>query len=221
MLSLNLPLDFAVYFKENCGRASPIIFGPRTLGRTLGHPSSSLGVDLIRGSSTAAFFAARFDDSPVRHSRVGSSSGSGVSCAGLCSSGTWRRLTRMRVHVDDVPRMESTSTSSTARRRGHLRVFALPSLQPSQRILFAGRIRDHDQRHLRPRRSLLRGRLGSRRRYSRRLAFHLAKVRRPWRIAQSRRLIFGRELQQRFERTRRGIHARVWVADLREAARHA
>ena len=57
----------------------------------------------------------RFEDCPARHSRVGSSSGSGVSCAGLCSSGTWRRLTRMRVHVDDVPRMESTSTSSTAR----------------------------------------------------------------------------------------------------------
>ena len=45
---------------------------------------------------------------------VGSSSGSGVSCGGRSASGTWRRLTRMRVHVDDRPRMQSTSTSSTA-----------------------------------------------------------------------------------------------------------
>src|ERR1700736_662945 len=52
----------------------------------------------------------------ARHSRVGSSSGSGVSCGGRSASGTWRRFTRMRVQVDDLPRMESTSTSSTARR---------------------------------------------------------------------------------------------------------
>jgi len=51
-----------------------------------------------------------------RHSRVGSSSGSGVSCGGRCASGTWRRLTRMRVHVEDRPRMESTRMSSMARR---------------------------------------------------------------------------------------------------------
>ena len=41
--------------------------------------------------------------------------GSGVSCGGRISSGTWRRFTRMRVQVDDRPRIESTSTSSTAR----------------------------------------------------------------------------------------------------------
>src|ERR1700736_4199577 len=51
----------------------------------------------------------------ARHSRVGSSSGSGVSCGGRSASGTWRRFTRMRVQVDDLPLMESTSTSSTAR----------------------------------------------------------------------------------------------------------
>src|SRR5207249_2568588 len=50
-----------------------------------------------------------------RHSRVGSSSGSGVSCGGRNPSGTFRRFTRMRVQVDDLPRMESISTSSTAR----------------------------------------------------------------------------------------------------------
>ena len=55
------------------------------------------------------------DSRLMRHSRVGSSSGSGVSCGGRDSSGTWRRFTRMRVHVDDLPRIESTKTSSTAR----------------------------------------------------------------------------------------------------------
>src|SRR5207249_8633796 len=49
-----------------------------------------------------------------RHSRVGSSSGSGVSCGGRSASGTCRRFTRIRVQVDDLPRMESTRTSSTA-----------------------------------------------------------------------------------------------------------
>ena len=34
---------------------------------------------------------------------------------GRNSSGTWRRFTRIRVQVDDLPRIESTSTSSTAR----------------------------------------------------------------------------------------------------------
>ncbi len=43
----------------------------------------------------AAFSCASF-----RHSRVGSSSGSGVSCGGRSASGTWRRLTRMRVQVE-------------------------------------------------------------------------------------------------------------------------
>ena len=38
-----------------------------------------------------------------------------VSSGGRSSSGTWRRLTRMRVQVDERPRIESTSTSSTAR----------------------------------------------------------------------------------------------------------
>ena len=50
-----------------------------------------------------------------RYSRVGSSSGSGVSCLGRIFPGTLTRLTRTRVHVDERPRMRSTSTSSTAR----------------------------------------------------------------------------------------------------------
>ena len=58
-----------------------------------------------------SFFEPRFK----RHSRVGSSSGSGVPCAGRRASGTLRKFTRMRVQVDDRPRMESTRTSSMAR----------------------------------------------------------------------------------------------------------
>ena len=36
-------------------------------------------------------------------------------CGGLIFSGMLRRLTRMRVHVDDRPRIESTRTSLAAR----------------------------------------------------------------------------------------------------------
>src|SRR5438874_9773317 len=50
-----------------------------------------------------------------RHSRVGSSSGSGGPCIGRRFSGTCCRLIRMRVQVEDLPRMESTRTSSGAR----------------------------------------------------------------------------------------------------------
>src|SRR5258708_901699 len=56
-----------------------------------------------------------FLDRRSLHSRVGSSSGSGVSCDGRNSSGTLRRFTLIRVQVDDLPRMVSTNTSSTVR----------------------------------------------------------------------------------------------------------
>ncbi len=62
--------------------------------------------------------------------------------------------------------------------------------------------------------------LGPRRRHPRSLAFHLAKVRRPGRISQSRGLILGRQLQQRFQRTRGEIHARVRIAHLCESPGH-
>src|SRR5439155_26965401 len=83
---------------------------------TTGRMAATLGPALTlptkpRIHAHASSFEARF----TRHSRVGSSSGSGVSCGGRSASGTWRRFTRMRVQVDDRPRMESTSTSFLAR----------------------------------------------------------------------------------------------------------
>ncbi len=47
-----------------------------------------------------------------RQARVGSSSGSGVSCGGRWSSGTWRRLMRMRYQMEERPRMRSMRMSS-------------------------------------------------------------------------------------------------------------
>ena len=63
-------------------------------------------------------------------------------------------------------------------------------------------------------------RLGARRRDARRFALHLAKVRRPGRVAETRGFVLGRELEQFFERARRGVHVRVRIADLREALRN-
>ena len=55
---------------------------------------------------------------------------------GRNSSGTCRRLTRIRVQVDERPRIESTSTSSTARSCCRFGYFALPSFESGQgRIL--------------------------------------------------------------------------------------
>ena len=90
---------------------------------------------------------------PRRHSRVGSSSGSGVSCArARCASGTWRRLTRMRVQVDERPRIESTSTSSTARCAAASGCFAFQRSRPGERRVLVRRVGDDDERHLLARR---------------------------------------------------------------------
>ena len=48
-------------------------------------------------------------------SRSGSASGSSGSCCGRMFSGTCCRLTRMRVQVEERPRIESTSTSAGSR----------------------------------------------------------------------------------------------------------
>ena len=162
----------------------------------------------------------------LRHSRVGSSSGSGVSCGGRSSSGTLRRFTRMRVHVDERPRMESTSTSSTASCAAASGWRAFQRSSPASAASLLGRVRDGDERHLlhaapaarASARRRARCALRARRRDARRLARHLAEVRRPRRVAEPRRLVARRELEQRLERARR---ARRWPRGGRRAGRTA
>ena len=64
----------------------------------------------LRGRPSAAPRLAA-DHPPSRRS----SSGSSASCGGLSSTGTCSRFTRIRVHVLNRPRIESTSTSAGAR----------------------------------------------------------------------------------------------------------
>ena len=124
----------------------------------------------------------------------------------------------MRVQVDDLPRMESISTSSAASSPATSACLLFHLSRPASAALFVGRIRHHHQRHLRPRllRDGLRDRPCARRGNPRRFALHLAKVRRPGRVAEARGLVFCRELEQFFERTWRGVDVRVRIADLRE-----
>src|SRR6266571_4608797 len=90
-----------------------------------------------------------------------------------------------------------------------------PAFQAGESSFFRGRVRDHQKRYLRSR--LLRGtRWGD----ARRLALHLAEVRRPGRVAETCRFVFSRKLEQLFEGTRLGIHTRVWVAQLGETLRN-
>ena len=106
---------------------------------------------LSRESCSLALSASPLSTHLRRHSRVGSSSGSGVSCGGRSSSGTCRKFTRMRVHVEDRPRIESTSTSSTARSLAASPCLLFHRSRPCQRGALVGRVRHHHQRHLRPR----------------------------------------------------------------------
>src|ERR1700722_11776543 len=73
-----------------------------------------------------------------RHSRVGSSSGSGVACGGRIDSGTCRRFTRMRVHVEDRPRIESIKMSSSASSGETAGYFAFHRSRPARAASFCG-----------------------------------------------------------------------------------
>ncbi len=126
----------------------------------------------------------------------------------------------MRVHVDDVPRMESTSTSSTARSAAASGCLLFHLSRPASAssllgefattirgifvrggaFLAADLARDGATRGASP--SILR-----------KCGGHGASP-------NPGGLIFCRQLQQMFERTRRGIHVCVRIADLREARRH-
>ena len=134
-------------------------------------------------------------------------------------SGTLRRFTRMRVHVDERPRIESTSTSSTASSFAHFRILRLPPLEPRERRLLVGRIRNNDQRHAH---ALLRRRLlapatarhaAPRLPSSRKCGGHGAS---PKPAASSR----VRQLEQLLERAGRCIHLGMRIANLSKTLRH-
>ena len=54
---------------------------------------------------------------------------------------------------------------------------------------------------------------------ARRFAFHLAKVRGPWGIAQAIGFVLSREFEQPFQRSRSGVHPRVRITEFGEAFR--
>src|SRR5205823_14303979 len=92
---------------------------------------------------------------------------------------------------------------------GCRRMFAFPPFQGREGGVFVGRVRHDTEWHL-----------SARRGYARSFTLHLAKVRRPWRVAEACGYVFGREFEQRVERTCRGIHFCVRVPDVREALRN-
>ncbi len=91
-------------------------------------------------------------------------------------------------------------------------MFRLPPFQPCKRGLFIRRVGHHDERHLTPC-----CRSGAGRRDAWRLALHLAKVRRPRRVSESRGFIGRRQLQQLLQRAWFIIHSRMRIAQLRES----
>ena len=88
--------------------------------------------------------------------------------------------------------------------RRRFRMLRFPALEPGERRVLLRRVRDRDERHLRlrapPPRRRLRA-LCARRRDARRFAVRLSKVRRPRRVAETRRLVACRELEQRIRAT--------------------
>ena len=140
--------------------------------------------------------------------------------AGGAPPGTWRRLTRMRVQVDERPRIESTSTSSTARCAAACGCFAFQRSRPASAASLLGRVGDDDERHLRPRRRL-RARsspLRARGRDARRLAVRLAKVRRPGRVAEARRPRRAPRARGASRANRAAVHLGVRVAERARSA---
>src|SRR5260370_19226573 len=93
-----------------------------------------------------------------------------------------------------------------------LGMFALPFVETRKCGVFAWRVRDNDKRHLRSR--FLCNGFGTRRCNSARLALGLAKVRRPWRVAEASSLVLRREFEQFFERPWRRVDAFMRIADL-------
>ena len=71
--------------------------------------------------------------------------------AGGSLPGHCEEFTRMRVQVDERPRIESTSTSSTARCFAASGCLCLPALEAGERGILVRRVGDDDQRHFRAR----------------------------------------------------------------------
>ena len=175
------------------------------------------GYSRPRGEAVSRAFLEPRPARNSRHRRVGSSSGSGVSWAGRMSSGTWRRLTRMRVQVEERPRMESTRTSSTARCAAAAGYLAFQRSRPARAASRSGELATVMQRHFGARLGGWSGRARVR------LAAPLlraAKVRRPGGVGESRGLIFGGEFEELFQRTGVAVHGGMRVADVCEALGH-
>ena len=102
-----------------------------------GHSSSMAMCAAIRRRLSVGVW---FRQLEARHSRVGSSFGSGASCFGRMSSGTLRKLTRIRVHVDDLPRIESTRMSSIARCFAAARCFFFHRSSPASAAFLSGEL---------------------------------------------------------------------------------
>ena len=98
-------------------------------------------------------------------------------------------------------------------------MFLLPSFQSGERGGFVGGIGHYQQRHLLTRRLLD----GSRARRSDpgSLAFHLSKMRRPRRIAQTIFLVAIGEFQQLLDGSRGLVHVCVRIADFGKALGNA
>ena len=106
--------------------------------------------DLQRRRFSGACLAAR--GAPLRGS--GRRPGRASPAAGARSRARGAGSRGSRVQVDERPRIESTSTSSTARCPAASGWLAFQRSSPASAASLFGRVRDDDERHLRPRRPL-------------------------------------------------------------------
>ncbi len=131
--------------------------------------------------------------------------------------GRCRRLTRMRVQVDERPRMESTSTSSTARCAAASGCFAFQRSRPGSAASLSGELATMMSGIFSAAFAAALARDGATRGASPSI---LRKCGGQGASPSPCRLVARRELEQLFERARRLVHASVRIADRREARGH-